>query len=146
MCLLQVWLTGQHVFPAGAAVDPGGGTLAALLLALLQGVDSLPLLLPSGGKPRPPPHPSPQSHVTFSLSCNDCVCAASMASRCCAAPGSASAGQRGVDLLAGPGPPQVGGAAAGLPGRQFNVNTQTLHYPQPLRTPDSSPMLSQCRE
>lgn len=103
--------------PAGAAVDSDGGTLATLLLPLLQGVDRLLLLLPPGGKPHPPPHPSPQSHVAFNLNCDDCVCAASMASRLCAAQGSSAVGQRGVDLLAGPGPPQVGRAAAGLQGR-----------------------------
>lgn len=73
-------------------------------------------------------HPSPQSHVTYRLSCNNCVCAASMAGRWCAAQGSAAAGQRGADLLAGPRPPKVGGAAAGPSGRQ--LNTQTLDYLQ----------------
>lgn len=49
-----MWLTGV----SGAAVDPRGGTLAALFLALLQGVDRLPLLQPPDSKPRPPSHPS----------------------------------------------------------------------------------------
>lgn len=69
------------------------------------------------------------------------MCAASVASRRCAPQGSAAAGQRGVDLLAGPGPPEVGGAAAGLSGRQLGY-LQSLLPPQVVVTVMSGDLTS----